>query len=667
MKKYIAFISYKHNEYDKRVASGLHRGLELFHAPKGNCYSTKRRVFRDEEELKTGSDLGEEIRLALSDSEYLIVLCSPDLLTSEWCLKEIQTFIDLGKKEKILPVLIAGDKNSSIPDMIKNLPVVVDITQESKSNLRQRMGREDVAQLLSLMLGIPKLELLKYEFRFKTLVVTLVATFLALAFAIFGIYAYNTATIISRNNVLIEIATEDSRLAEKRAMEARNDAIIKRAAVVAEDGRMMVKNGQYIEAIKTVLTVLPDDNMQDIPVSEEAVAVLRTALVSMAIDDKNDTIINFFEDNGYESRISWIDYSEDGRYVFVEETNRTITKWDLLIGKPVWKSKSDFSAMNESGSSTSLGEEGKCIYQTVEGHLFKYDAETGNILLEKNIPNSDVRVESSNSSVLILQGLFSGAQNICGIDKESGELLWQYTLEERINQEGLAMSEDGSTFYALEQRLGPENQLQSIVYVAADPKTGNRLWDKVIATPGKGFTSFSVTSVGSHQHVVLKYGSCEVPYCDHFLIDMHGGGITSSFTTDIDSYILTEGRDSLFIYQSVTDPFSLNRKYRYAFVDEKGNQSEYFYYDLDEPVPELISDTELIGFNNRSLILKDKVLYDYDTLDPVLYCDGFEVVGAEHSEAPVLYRRNNFTGTLRYYDNATLIKLGKEYVEGFYE
>lgn len=50
------------------------------------------RVFRDRDELPTASSLADNIENALKDSGYLVVICSPRTLQSQWVMKEIETF-----------------------------------------------------------------------------------------------------------------------------------------------------------------------------------------------------------------------------------------------------------------------------------------------------------------------------------------------------------------------------------------------------------------------------------------------------------------------------------------------------------------------------------------------------------------------------------------------
>ncbi|MCR4642443.1 MAG: toll/interleukin-1 receptor domain-containing protein [Lachnospiraceae bacterium] len=118
--RYSAFISYRHCEPDKSIAKALHRKLENYRIPKGLRKKLGRehigRVFRDEAELPVTDNLSDAILDALENSEYLIVICSPRLKLSAWCMKEIEIFTKLHGQKKILPVLIVGEPGDSFPE-----------------------------------------------------------------------------------------------------------------------------------------------------------------------------------------------------------------------------------------------------------------------------------------------------------------------------------------------------------------------------------------------------------------------------------------------------------------------------------------------------------------------------------------------------------------------
>ncbi len=120
---YDAFISYRHMEPDITIAKKLHRLLESYRIPKSvakHCGIKKiKRVFRDQEELPTSADLSEDIRIALANSRYLIVVCSKNTPLSEWCCEEIDIFRNLHENNRILSILIDGEPEEAFPYQLR--------------------------------------------------------------------------------------------------------------------------------------------------------------------------------------------------------------------------------------------------------------------------------------------------------------------------------------------------------------------------------------------------------------------------------------------------------------------------------------------------------------------------------------------------------------------
>ena len=114
--KYKAYISYSH--CDERWASWLHRALESYRIPRklvgtktgvGEVPSRIKPVFRDRDDLSSASDLGGTVKQALSDSENMIVICSPDAAASHWVNEEIRGFASLGREKQIFCVIVDGE------------------------------------------------------------------------------------------------------------------------------------------------------------------------------------------------------------------------------------------------------------------------------------------------------------------------------------------------------------------------------------------------------------------------------------------------------------------------------------------------------------------------------------------------------------------------------
>lgn len=116
MSRYSAFLSYSHS--DHAIARWLHRALETYRLPKALVGSLSqfgavpRRlppVFRDRDELPASGNLGEELRSALAESRFQIVLCSPRSATSKWVNEEILSFKRVHGEGHVLALITGGE------------------------------------------------------------------------------------------------------------------------------------------------------------------------------------------------------------------------------------------------------------------------------------------------------------------------------------------------------------------------------------------------------------------------------------------------------------------------------------------------------------------------------------------------------------------------------
>ena len=149
--KFDVFISYRHADLDSAVAGYLQKALEHYKIPKEiqqKCGKARlNRVFRDEEELGVASDLFNEIEQNLKQSEFLLVICSPRVVESKWCRREIETFIKYHGRENILAVLIEGEPEESFPPILleEGEPLAADLRGKNKREVlkhaKERMPR----------------------------------------------------------------------------------------------------------------------------------------------------------------------------------------------------------------------------------------------------------------------------------------------------------------------------------------------------------------------------------------------------------------------------------------------------------------------------------------------------------------------------------------------
>ena len=118
--KYWGFISYSHA--DEKWADWLHKSLETYLVPKqlvgkptkyGPIPKKPFPIFRDRDELPSSADLGDKLTAALRGSRYLLVICSPRSVASEWVNEEIKTFKSFGRESQVLCLIVDGEPYAS--------------------------------------------------------------------------------------------------------------------------------------------------------------------------------------------------------------------------------------------------------------------------------------------------------------------------------------------------------------------------------------------------------------------------------------------------------------------------------------------------------------------------------------------------------------------------
>lgn len=171
--KYKAFISYSHR--DMKLAKRLHDFLENYHLPTTSCKRLdeserladllKNRgkkplspVFRDETDLPHGN-LTEEIKAALRDSQFIIVLCTirsahPNEYNKTWVNEEVEYFKELHGEHSlrnIIPIVHRDTPETKLEDC---LPAAIKaaglFTPDIAAKGRKRTFSDVAAKLLNL-------------------------------------------------------------------------------------------------------------------------------------------------------------------------------------------------------------------------------------------------------------------------------------------------------------------------------------------------------------------------------------------------------------------------------------------------------------------------------------------------------------------------------------
>ena len=116
---YDAFISYRHVERDQKWASWLIEALERYRIPKAlrdKGYPARLgKIFRDEDETLASADLSDQLKEALEQSRFLIVICSAFTPRFRWVQREIEIFNELGRGDRVLALLTEGEPADAFP------------------------------------------------------------------------------------------------------------------------------------------------------------------------------------------------------------------------------------------------------------------------------------------------------------------------------------------------------------------------------------------------------------------------------------------------------------------------------------------------------------------------------------------------------------------------
>ncbi len=191
-----AFISYKRE--DEGWAKWLQRKLECYRLPsviRTEASATPtfiRPVFRDNTDL-SGGVLADNLRRELDDSRFLIVICSPAATRSEWVNKEVQTFIDQGRADRIIPFVVAGTPHAAdparecFPAAIRALPAENELLGINVAEV----GRERAfIRLVATMLGV-KFDSLWQRHKRRERRRRIIAGAVAAVAVLIGLFAYD--------------------------------------------------------------------------------------------------------------------------------------------------------------------------------------------------------------------------------------------------------------------------------------------------------------------------------------------------------------------------------------------------------------------------------------------------------------------------------------------
>ena len=380
---YNAFISYRHAKEDTKAAELVQHSLEHLRIPVPIREKTGikkiERIFRDKEELPITSSLSESISEALEHSDFLIVICSVRTNESYWVSREIEYFLKSHSKDKVLTVLVDGDPQDVIPEIlrvdreIRSAPDGTEYVEEKyreplSCDLRSgnmRAKRKEILRLAASLLGctFDELVMRDKQYRRKRLSIILGAAGAAMLCA--ALYMKWSSDRIRQNyqksleNQSVYLSTQSEKLLEK---------------------------GDRITAIQLAEAALPHEGERPlVPEAEHALAMALHVYTPPGNSSKEayDTILDLRTDGVLK------DYtvSSDYRYLCAIDSYSRLYMWDAMTGEEIFQLGS-----GEDGTTGVIGDAQKVLFGhddnlilLTDTHVLSYRAADGSLLWDHEL------------------------------------------------------------------------------------------------------------------------------------------------------------------------------------------------------------------------------------------------------------------------------------------
>lgn len=516
--QYDAFISYRHTQPDSFVAQTLHKCLESFKLPRsvvrqkrkaneeGRIRTRIRRVFRDREELPLVSNLADPITEALSQSEYLIVICSPRLNESIWCRKEIETFIRMHDREHVLAVLAEGEPEVSFPEellfreeeehkpdgsVIYHKIPVEPLAADVRGRTRREMRRKIKSELLRLAApmfdcGYDDLRQRHREQRMRRVILTSMSV--SVLCLLIGVVSTAAALKIQRQSQQIkkdaaliyeqsEVIEEQYEEIEEQYEESRQrvtEAYAREALGYLEEGDRMRGLTVGVMAYEEYRSETADGKQAAEPPSQLMYAL--TELLHLYENGERIKPDRILEAN---STIRFMKLSPKGSRVMAVGDSGRLTVWESLHEYNETSFRPEGVNLSWECQMGFLSEE-KILYpQKTEGageELCVHDLETAKITTYPCVSYEGVVPITEKEAFLVVEeeGCY-----LVGADGKAGDRLrWQELEEGLYAQTGFeweqTVTKDGRILIALELRAASDDRRVAVLSYPADPGEGPR-------------------------------------------------------------------------------------------------------------------------------------------------------------------------------------------------
>jgi WD40 repeat protein len=355
---YNAFISYSHAA-DVRLAPALRTALHAFARPWNRMRAL--RVFRDKTSLSASPGLWAKVELALAESEYFLLLASPEAARSAWVAREVDWWLANREAEKLLLVVTGGDltwddaardfdwtRTTAIPLTFSGRfgqePRHVDLRwakTENDLSLRNSQFREAILDLAATIHGRPKDDLDGDDVR-QYRAFRRAAWAAGAALAVLTIATAGAAVYASLQKREADLHAEQARLQAGRAdkereiaQRAQEDAKAKQLTAEKNEQRAteQANLARSRELAALALSQLQEDPDRSVRLAREAARLSQAAEVEDAL--RQSLIAPFARTVlDHPAGVTSAVFTRDAKYV-VTTTHQTGRLWDAVSGRLV--------------------------------------------------------------------------------------------------------------------------------------------------------------------------------------------------------------------------------------------------------------------------------------------------------------------------------------------
>ncbi|MBQ6293758.1 MAG: TIR domain-containing protein [Lachnospiraceae bacterium] len=328
---YKAFISYRHKPLDSSVAANVQRTIEHYTVPKDLRALTGGKklgkVFRDEDELPLSSSLSDSIVDALDNSEFLIVICTPDLPLSKWCEQEISHFLRTRDRDHVITVLADGSPDASFSPLLLHTydekgnitgdtePIAANIAADTGRKRRKLFAKEKY-RILASLIGCAFDELYKRAQRYqrrRNLALGSAAAAVALSFI--GVLL-NSNAVIQKNY---------------------EQALRNQSMYLASESQRLLDEGDRFAAIALAIEALPRENNER-PLISKAEYALAESVNAYGTDWYKNRREGYTINSAlkHSNKVRSFMLSENGDLIVSLSQDDIVTAWNTETSSRLW-------------------------------------------------------------------------------------------------------------------------------------------------------------------------------------------------------------------------------------------------------------------------------------------------------------------------------------------